>query len=211
MHLDDQLINSYLDNEVSNPWKSQVEAHLEWCETCRERVRELESLKARIQDAGLSQEAIKTSQNRVLRFLENNRFKKEQKSFIGRFRELLGKKILWPVYSAMATFCVCLLIFLPMKSKVIQVPDTPSVVSLDQIRPVRASDNYTTGKTLSQYSLEEILEYLDASGYEVDIKVKGITPLEPEEPEETVFVDRIIAPEQPGFTLKTVPAFTFKF
>jgi hypothetical protein len=32
---------------------------------------------------------------------------------------------------------------------------------------------------LDSYSLEEILKYLDGKGYDVDVRLKGITPLDP--------------------------------
>ena len=94
------------------------------------------------------------------------------------------KKVFWPVLSAAVTFCFCMIIFTPFSNSAV-IPaqiEAPSL-SISNITPVRSSDNYTTGKSLSDYSLEDILQYLDKEGYDISISPKAIQPIAVEEPE----------------------------
>ena len=63
------------------------------------------------------------------------------------------------------------------KSDIIPVPEIGYSVDINNITPVRASDNATTAKSLESYSLDEILKNLDARGYDVDIRLKSIQPV----------------------------------
>ena len=182
MHLDDQIISSYLDNEVSSPWKEQLEEHIEWCPACQKQLEEARHLKNIINNAVLPQESIEASQKRVLNYIEKNILKKKKASLRTVITKPVFKRIFWPVLSAAMTFCFCLIIFSPGQSSSL-IQKTPENISLsiESITPVRASDNYTTGKSLSDYSLEDIMQYLDKKGYDVNISTKGIKPLaEPE-------------------------------
>lgn len=42
---------------------------------------------------------------------------------------------------------------------------------------VRTTEGLASSRLLESYSLEEILQYLDAKGYEVDVRIKGIKPV----------------------------------
>jgi hypothetical protein len=53
----------------------------------------------------------------------------------------------------------------------------PPIVDMENIIPVRASDNYSTSQSLKNYSLEDIIKYLDSCGYDVSIKLKVIEPI----------------------------------
>lgn len=183
MHLDDQIISSYLDNEVLSPWKEQLEEHVQWCPACQKQLEEARHLKTVIDNAVLPQENIKASQTRVLSYIEKNILRKKRASFRAIIAKPAFKKVFWPVLSAAVTFCFCLIIFSPEQSPNL-IQKTPENISLsiESITPVRASDNYTTGKSLNDYSLEDIIRYLDKAGYDVSISTKGIKPLT-EEPE----------------------------
>ena len=74
---------------------------------------------------------------------------------------------------------------------------------MENITPVRLSDNYTTNETLERYSLDDILKYLDEKGYDVSIKVKSIKPLD----EGEVIKDEGVISY--NFILPNISAFTF--
>ena len=184
MHLDDQIISSYLDNEVSSPWKEQFEEHVQWCQSCQARLEEARHLKTVIDNAVLPQKNIEASQTRVLNYIEKNTLKKKKPLFKAILSNLGLKKIIWPAFAAAVTFCFCLIVFAPFKgSEAIQNPLTIPSLAIENIIPVRASDNYTTGKSLSDYSLEDIMQYLDKEGYDISISPKAIQPITVEEPE----------------------------
>ena len=58
MCLDDQILSTYLDNELSEPWKSQVEEHLGNCPSCRTRFQNLMKISDTVRAAGLTDEEI---------------------------------------------------------------------------------------------------------------------------------------------------------
>lgn len=182
MCLDDQIITSYLDDELTKPWKAQFEEHISWCPVCQQRVEQLKALKQKTQEAVLEDSAIARSQDRVSKYLEKNILTSKRRTFKHMIKSLPSKKAFWPMLAAAITFCFCLIIF-PDKAitgnSVLSETAAPISLNLDNITPVRLSDNYTTSSALSNYSLEEILQYLDDSGYEVNISVKSIAPIEP--------------------------------
>lgn len=186
----DQLLTEYLDNELEEPWLSQVLAHIEWCSACKQNLERLRSIKEATQKASLEEEKISASEARVLNFMEKNVFNKEKQSWKRKLLNITKKKVFWPILSAVVTFCFCLIIWNPTSDKNnIPCPEVTTSLNIDNIVPVRSADNYTTAETLKKYSLEEILQYLDDSGYEVTIRNKGLVPLGETE------VHTIIVPE----------------
>lgn len=175
---DDRLLTEYLDNELEEPWLSLVLEHIEWCPACKQSLERLRSVKKATQKASLEEEKISASEARVLHFMEKNVFNKEKQSWKRKLLNITKKKIFWPILSAAVTFCFCLIIWNPTSNKnSIPYPEVPTSLNIDSIIPVRSTDNYTTAETLKKYSLEEILQYLDDSGYEVTIRNKGLVPL----------------------------------
>ena len=77
MCVDDQLLNTYLDNELLEPWKTQVEEHLSYCNACKLRLSQLEEIQSRLASATLSDEEIAPSMERVLTYFEKNRFSEQ--------------------------------------------------------------------------------------------------------------------------------------
>jgi len=85
MCLDDQILNTYLDGELAEPWKSQIEEHLTYCKSCKIRAENIKYLRQTIKNAGVSEADIKTRQDRVLAILEKNHLSKNKsKSFLNR-------------------------------------------------------------------------------------------------------------------------------
>ncbi len=86
MCLDDQILNTYLDNELTEPWKSQVEEHLSYCPSCRTRYQNLLKVSSAIRSSELTEEEIRPHQDRVLSMIEKNYLSKGKgkKSFLRR-------------------------------------------------------------------------------------------------------------------------------
>lgn len=177
MCLDDQILSCYVDGELEEPWKSQVEEHLVWCNSCSKRLEELKSLHKIVNDAVLSDNVIDNSKERVSIFLEKNVLHKKSISIKQKISNFFRNRIVVPALSVCVTFCVCLFIFNQKEPSKIMSPIVPSAVNMENIVPVRASDNYSTSQSLKNYSLEEIIKYLDSCGYDVSIKLKVIEPI----------------------------------
>ncbi len=179
MCLDDQILNTYVDGELEEPWKSQVEEHLSYCVSCRNRCNSLRELSARIKDAELSQSEIESRKDRVMSVLEKNYLNKKKGFLKNRIF-----KFTFPQF-AIGTAAAFVIVFAGSfalgsranKSDIIPVPEIGYSVDINNITPVRASDNATTAKSLESYSLDEILKNLDARGYDVDIRLKSIQPV----------------------------------
>ncbi|MGD8113841.1 MAG: anti-sigma factor family protein, partial [Sphaerochaetaceae bacterium] len=54
MCLDDQILNTYLDGELVEPWKTQVEEHLKYCTACSSRFRQLQAVHEMVCSSRLS-------------------------------------------------------------------------------------------------------------------------------------------------------------
>lgn len=176
MCLDDQILSTYIDGELEEPWKSQVEEHLDYCSACKERYESLQKLKEKIKDSVLTQDEITSRKERVEQLLDKNYLNKKHKP--NRFIRLPLK------WFGIGTAAAFVLIFAGSfvlgrnknTSSVIPVPDIYSV-DIENITPVRATDNNTTSRTLESYSLDEILKNLDARGYDIEIRLKDIQPI----------------------------------
>ena len=181
MCVDDQILSSYIDGELSEPWRAQIEEHLEWCDACRLRYNTIKGLHEKVEESVISDDSIGLSQNRVMRYLNANVLNKKRHTWIQKLHMLINRRFLIPVCTAAVTFCFCL-IFLNPSGKVddLSVGSSYSSLSIDNIVPVRLSDNYTTSQSIENYSLEEIIRYLDESGYDVTIRSKGIQPIRTE-------------------------------
>ena len=178
MCVDDQILSSYIDGELSEPWRTQVEEHLDWCEACKSRYETIKAIHDKMKNAVLDDSSIGYSQNRVMRYLNANVLNKEKHTWLQKLHKIVSKKVLLPICSAALTFCFCLIFFhTPNEVNDLSVENPAPTLSIENIVPVRLSDNYTTTQSLENYSLEEILKYLDDSGYDVSISVKSISPI----------------------------------
>ncbi len=180
MCLDDQILNTYIDNELTEPWKSQVEEHLSYCPSCRARYQNLVSLSNAVKAAELTDEEIQPRQDRVLAMIEKNYLnKKSKKSFLHKTFKLTAPQMLGVAAAFVVVFVGSWAIFGNNGSGdgTILLPEVNTTIELDNIKQTRLSDNATTSKSLESYSLEEILKNLDSRGYDVDIRLKSIQPL----------------------------------
>ena len=194
MCLDDQILNTYLDGELTEPWKSQVEEHLSYCPSCRTRYQNLLSIKGAMKSSELSDEEIQPRMDRVLSMIERNYLskKKGKQSFLRRTFKLTAPQLIGVAAAFVVVFVGSWAVFGGNGSSdnAIPLPDVNTSIDLTNITQTRSSDNATTSKSLENYSLDEILKNLDARGYDVDIRLKSIQPLSLEKISEEV---RVIA------------------
>jgi hypothetical protein len=178
MCLDDQILNTYLDGELVEPWKTQVEEHLKYCNACSTRYQQLEAVHSMVSSSRLSDTKIDAAQEKIFSFMENKYLKKEKKV------KLLHRDFHVKTPTIIGIAAAFVLIFigaLAIKSPALGDSNVliPQVVGSQNgaITQVSSIEDLTTNQILSSLSLEEILAYLDAKGYEVDLKVKSVNPI----------------------------------
>jgi len=181
MCLDDQILNTYVDGELEEPWKSQVEEHLSYCNSCRNRCNSLRDLSRRIKDAQLSSEEIETRKERVLSVLEKNHLNRKKSSFMSKKFKFSVPQIFGVAAAFVIVFAGSWTLMGRKSSNVIPVPEIGYSIDVSNITPVRATDNAASSRSLETYTLDEILKNLDARGYDVDVRLKSIQPVNFEE------------------------------
>ena len=181
MCLDDQILNTYLDNELTEPWKSQVEEHLSYCSSCKTRYQNLLKISDAVKSAELTADEIQPHQDRVLSMIEKNYLSKGKgkKSFLHRTFKLSAPQLIGVAAAFVVVFVGSWAVFGHNNAtdSTILLPDVNTTIDLNNITQTRSSDNAATSKSLENYSLDEILKNLDARGYDVDIRLKSIQPL----------------------------------
>jgi anti-sigma factor RsiW len=183
MCLDDQILNTYLDGELTEPWKTQVEEHLNYCSACKTRFAQLRSLHAVVSGARLEEQEIEVHQEKVLRFIEKNYMEKRRKVGV-LHRDFRSKTPMLLTAAAAFVFVLVGALLIGPASSPEQGDLIPRVVPASEgsVVQVRATEGLAASQVLENYPLEEILKYLDSKGYEVDLRVKGIQPVgEPSE------------------------------
>ena len=181
MCLDDQILNTYLDNELTEPWKSQVEEHLSYCQSCRTRYQNFIKISDAVKSAELTADEIQPHQDRVLSMIEKNYLSKgkSKQSFLRRTFKLSAPQLMGVAVAFVVVFVGSWAVFghNNASDSTILLPDVNTTIDLNNITQTRSSDNAATSKSLENYSLDEILKNLDARGYDVDIRLKSIQPL----------------------------------
>ena len=195
MCLDDQILNTYLDGELTEPWKSQVEEHLSYCSSCRARYQNLLSIKGAMKNAELSDEDIQPRMDGVLSMIEKNYLSKNKgkQSFLRRTFKLTAPQLLGVAAAFVVVFVGSWAVFggNGRNDNAIPLPDVSTSIDATNITPTRSSDNSTTSKSLENYSLDEILKNLDARGYDVELKVKSIQPISLEKADDVRVIAKV--------------------
>ncbi len=174
MCIDSQMLSAYLDGELSEPYRSQVEEHLEHCAACQKHLEDMRALDRRIQNAAFSEELLLRNKDRIYSLLDKKYFQSGKKvSFIRRRLEISLPSL---ITAAAAVVFIFIGGFMFFGTSAEQTEDIlPSfALQADSSNVHYVSD--TVG--LENYTLEEILQYLDSKGYNVDISIKGLQPLE---------------------------------
>lgn len=178
MCLDDQVLSTYLDGELTEPWKSQVEEHLSYCQACKARLKSFEKLSCKIKDAALTDEEIKKHQEKVLEVLEKSYLNKKRKplAFLKKQLQFNVTQMIGVAAAFVIVFVGSWTVFGNHKGNVIDVPVADEVIDVSSITPVVSKE--TVKKGIENYSVEEIKDYLTSKGYEVEITLKQIQPVE---------------------------------
>ncbi|MGD1822274.1 MAG: anti-sigma factor family protein [Pleomorphochaeta sp.] len=177
MCLDDALLNSYLDGELQEPWKTQVEEHLSYCNGCQLRLNQLKELDNKLKNASFSDEDIRERSERVIKFFENNRFNTEvKKSFFKRKVQInLVPALLTSAAAVVVVFIGSFVLFGSNNKQTSEIlPEVMMPIESNQVEQVSVNEK----SSLDDYSLSEIIHYLDSQGYAVKLEVKAVNPLE---------------------------------
>ena len=154
MCIDLQMLSAYMDGELKEPYRTQVKEHLEHCAACRNLLENMKSLDERIQKDTFSDEELNRNKDAIFKKLDAKCFGE------GKQISFFRRKIQMSIPAAITAAAAAVFIF---------------AVNADteNVRLVSSGKN-----SLDDYTLEEILQYLDGKGYQVDISIKGLQPLE---------------------------------
>lgn len=171
MCIDDQMLSSYLDGELREPYLSQVKEHLDYCQACRERLEDFRSLSEDIRAMKLSDSMLSRNKDKIFSHLEEKYFLSEgKKSFFRRRIEMSLPSLITAAAAVVFIFVGGFMFFGSNPAQTEQILPSFSVHADSQnVQFVSQRTN-----SLDQYSLEEILEYLDSKGYDVDISLRGM-------------------------------------
>ncbi len=174
MCIDDQMLSAYLDNELAEPFRFQVEEHLGYCQACKERLEQLKTLSLRIKDAAFPAAQLVENKDKVFSLLEQKCFSKKHKNFFRRKIEMGLPSMITAAAAVIFIFVGSFVFFGSNQSQ------TEEILPSFAVRADAQNVQFVSQKkdSLDNYTLEEILQYLDQKGYKVDLSVKGITPFE---------------------------------
>lgn len=169
MCVDDELLSTYLDGELQEPWKTQVAQHLQYCKACKSRFMQLQALDAKLKSATLSDDAVKEREARVLVYFERNRLASPKKTSL--FRKKVQVSLVPALLSSAAAFVVVFIgafVLFGTNPKQTQtlLPGIASSVDSANVRQV----SEVRPQSLDSYSVEQIVEYLAQKGYAVELK-----------------------------------------
>ncbi|MGH0053206.1 MAG: anti-sigma factor family protein [Sphaerochaetaceae bacterium] len=179
MCVDDELLNTYLDGELQEPWRTQVQEHLGYCNACRQRLEQLRILHQKVADAVLPDSEIAAHQDRVLQYFEKTRFSTSNNKKLHIFRKKIQIKLVPALITSAAAFVVVFIgAFVLFGHNAQQgqeiLPGVAAPIDSAHIRQVTEVQQ----PSLDMFTLEQIVQHLDAMGYAVKLEVKAVTPLE---------------------------------
>lgn len=184
MCLDDQVLTTFIDGELAEPWKTQAEEHLLHCTSCKTRYNQLLELEKGIQHARLRDEEFSFQKDRVWQFLEKNCVTSVKERFLERRFTLKAPVMLAAAAVFVLFFAVNIFIATRPGSlgeeAVIPEIGSSEVIADPVANPmvqVRATDSAPVARSIEDISIEEILQLLDARGFEVDLRLKSLSPL----------------------------------
>lgn len=174
MCIDLQMLSAYMDGELKEPYRTQVEEHLEHCATCRNILGNMKSLDRTIQSDSFSNSEIERNKDVIFKKLDNKFFSNGNK--ISFFRRRIQMKVPTAIASAAAATFIFVGAFVLFGTN---SSETSDILPSFNVNAESENVRYVSNKeSLDNYSLEEILQYLDSKGYNVDISIKGLQPLE---------------------------------
>ncbi len=184
MCLDDKTLSAYIDGELSEPWKTQVEEHLLHCQSCKHRFEQQKSLGRQIQAARIQDFEFEDQKERVWKYLKSNVVSEEPTRFMKRRLYVRTPALIGVAAAFVCLFAINFFVVQNMKAGQ-DVTDTPIPViataeataqpeAAGEMVKVSATDSVAVARILDDLSVEEILVLLDKKGYEVDMRLKDI-------------------------------------
>lgn len=176
MCLDDQVLTTYIDGELAEPWKTQVEEHLVHCSGCKSRYEQLISLEKDIKEARLQADEFAFQQDRVWQYLENNHLSHENREkFFQKSFSVRSPMVFAAAAALVLIFAANFFIVKGFQNKnVPEIPVIGSEAGAGDILAVRATDSAPVAQSLEDLSIEDILKLLDERGFEVDLRLKSL-------------------------------------
>lgn len=176
MCIDEAMLSSLLDGELKEPYRSQTEEHLAHCPACRARLERLKALRSALKTDSPSDEELEKGKEDCLALLERKFFSADGKK-PGFFRRRIEMGLGGMVTAAAGLVVVFIGGFVLFGSSSEQTSEIiPSFTVQADSQNVHFVSTQERG--LDAYSLEEILAYLDSRGYDVEISMRGLQPLE---------------------------------
>jgi anti-sigma factor RsiW len=188
MCLDDKTLSAYIDGELSEPWKTQVDEHLVHCSVCRHRYNQLVLLEKDIKSARIQDYEFEEQKNRVWMYLKKHVVSEEPKRFTKR-RFYISAPMLMAAAAALVllfavNFLVVRNIAQTQSGDINSIPVISSAPRENGTAPARgemiqvsASDSVAVARALENLSIEQILKILDERGFEVDLRLKNVKEL----------------------------------
>jgi len=186
MCLDDQVLSTYIDGELVEPWKTQVEEHISHCSECRQRYEKLLRMQNMLTESQLREDEFAPHKARVWKYLEKTCMTSQPVRF--RHRGVLFSK---PVLSAAAAALVVLaglnfFIFRgvqgegsPDEMPVID-PAVQSSSGNGNLLSISTTKHETAQMSPEDLSVEQLVKLLDSKGFNVELKLKNsLTPVTP--------------------------------
>lgn len=186
MCLDDQVLSTYIDGELVEPWKTQVEEHISHCSECRQRYEKLLRMQNMLTESRLHEDEFAPHKARVWKYLEKTCMTSQPVKF--RHRGALFSK---PVLSAAAAALVVLaglnfFIFRGVQSSgnpdempVID-PAVQSSSGSGNLLSISTTKHETAQISPEDLSVEQLVKLLDSKGFNVELKLKNsLTPVTP--------------------------------
>ena len=174
MCIDAQMLSAYLDGELKEPYRTQVEEHLVHCPACRKHLEDMKNVGKRMRESDYSRELLERRKDDIFSMLDKKYFQDGRKvSFIRRRFEISMPSL---VTAAAAVVFIFVGGFMFFGSSAEQTAD---ILPSFALQADSSNIRYVSDEaSLDNFTLEEILRYLDDKGYNVDISLKGLQPLE---------------------------------
>ena len=172
MCIEDQMLYSYLDGELKEPFKSEVSEHLSYCQACRERLNDFKNISDKVKSLKVDESVLKRNKDKIFSLLEDKYFNSnEKKSFFRRKIEMSLPSLITAAAAVIFIFVGGFMFFGSNAAQTEQILPSFSVHANSE--NVQFVSQRTRG-SLDQYSLDEIVSYLDGLGYDVEITLKNV-------------------------------------
>ena len=161
MCIDEKMISSYLDGELEEPFKSQTLEHIEHCEACRSSYLRMQKLDTKM-----------ASDSLVTKSKDNNYSMLDSKYFSTNSK---GVSILRRGFELKTYMLILIAVFILLVSTFSYSYSKKNNEVLYFDANINNDMKFVSNTSLDNFTLEEIIEYLNDLGYDVNLSIKGST------------------------------------